>query len=292
MYRSAFLLLLAPTLVFATGPLECVDPEFVRAFLSGTNSSPVSYSTEVPDNFEVRELPSEMKLVGSRNEKYATTVIFRTEQGVRDAYSGLADILSEQGWEDITYDRTPSRRGFQSAGQSQVAEYCRDTDDKNLAVIVSDRFGQTLVSLEQYDRKTLRGCLATERERRRDLLDRLPILNPPNSAATSNRVIGRNGHAVSTGIDVTASIDRDKLLKFLEDQVQDQNWVLLTRWSSDLSSGSVWSQNTSEQGVLIGTLHVYDAGGDPARVQFSIDSADPERDIDHGMSYESSGRCN
>ncbi len=291
MYRSAFLLFLAPTLVIASDPLECLDPEFVRAFLSGSSSSPVSYSTEVPEHFEVRELPSDMKLVGSRNEKYATTVIFRTDQGVRDAYSELADILSKQGWEDITYDRSPSRRGFQSAGQSQVAEYCRDIDDKNLAVIVSDRFGQTLVSLEQYDRKTLRGCLATERERRRNLLDRLPILNPPDGATTSNLVIGRNGHAVSTGIDVSASIGRDKLLKFLEDQIQDQNWVLLTRWSSDLSSGSVWSQNTSEQGILIGTLHVYDAGGYPVRVQFSIDSADPEKDIDHGMSYQSSGAC-
>jgi len=292
MYRSAFLLLLAPTIVIASDPLECLDADFVQAFLSGTSASPISYSTEVPEHFEVRELPSDMKVVGSKNEKYATTVIFRTKQGVRDAYSGLADVLSKQGWEDITYDRTPSRRGFQSAGQWQVAEYCRDIDDKNLAVIVSDRPGQTLVSLKQYDRKTLRGCLATERKRRRDLLDNLPILNPPDGATTSNTVIGRNGHAVSTGIDVSASIGRDELLDFLENQIRDQSWVLLTRWSSDLSSGSVWSQNTSEQGVLIGTLHVYDAGGPPVRVQFSIDSADPERDIDHGMSYQSSGECN
>lgn len=292
MYRSALLLLLAPTLVIASDPLDCLDPEFVRAFFSGTGSSPVSYSTDVPEHFEVRELPPDMKLVGSRNKKYATTVIFRTDQGVREAYSGLADILSKQGWEDITYDRAPSRRGFQLAGQSQVAEYCRNIDDKNLAVIVNDRFGQTLVSLEQYDRKTLRGCLATERERRRNLVDRLPILNPPDGATTSNSVIGRNAHSVSTGIDISASIGRDKLLKFLEDQIQDQNWVLLTSWSSDISSGSVWSQNTSEQGILVGTLHVYDAGDYPVRVQFSMDSADPEKDIDHGMSYQSSGACN
>ncbi len=292
MYRSAFLLFLAPALVIAGDPLECVDPDFVRAFLSGSSSSPVSYSDEVPEHFQVRELPSDMKLVGSRNRKYATTVIYRTDQEVRDAHSGLAETLFEQGWEDITFDRAPSGRGFQSAGRSQVAAYCRSIDDKNLAVTVSDRFGQTLVAFEQYDRKTLRGCLATERERRRNLLDRLPILNPPDGAATSNKVTGRNGHGVSTGIDVSASIRRDKLIRFFEDQIQDQSWVLLTRWSSDLSSGSVWSQNTSEQGILIGTLHTYDAGGNPVRVQFSIDSADPEKDIDHGMSYESSGECN
>lgn len=292
MYRSAFLLLLAPTLSIASDPLECVDPEFVRAFFAGRSSTPVSYSTEVPEHFEVRELPSDMKLVGSRNEKYATTVIFRTNQGVRDAYSELADILSEQGWEDITYERTPSRRGFRLAGQSLVAEYCRDIDDTNLAVIVSDRFGQTLISLEQYGRKTMRGCLGTIRERRRNLLDRLPILNPPDGAKTSNSIIGNNGHGVSTGVDVSASTGRDKLLGFFEDQIRDQSWIFLTRWSSDLSSGSVWSQNTSEQGILIGTLHVYDAGGDPVRVQFSIDSADPAKDIDHGRSSQSSGACN
>jgi hypothetical protein len=123
-------------------------------------------------------------------------------------------------------------------------------------------------------------------------MDRLPILNPPDGATTSNSVIGRNAHSVSTGIDISASIGRDKLLKFLEDQIQDQNWVLLTRWSSDISSGSVWSQNTSEQEILVGTMHVYDAGGYPVRVQFSMDSADPEKDIDQGMSYQSSGECN
>lgn len=292
MYRFAFLLLLAPTLSIASDPLECVDPGFVRAFLSGRSSTPVSYSTEMPEQFEIRELPSDMKLVGSRAEKYATTVIFRADQGVRDAYSGLADILSEQGWEDITYERAPSRRGFQSAGQSLVAEYCRDIDDTNLAVIVSDRFGQTLISLEQYGRKTMRGCLGTIRERRHNLMDRLPILNPPDGAKTSNSIIGNNGHAVSTGVDVSASMARDKLLGFFEDQIRDQSWIFLTRWSSDLSSGSVWSQNTSEEGILIGTLHVYDAGGDPVRVQFSIDSADPAKDIDHGRSSQSSGACN
>ena len=97
MYRSAFLLLLAPTLGIASDPLECVDPAFVRAFFSGRSSTPVSYSTEMPEHFEARELPSDMKLVGSRKEKYTTTMIFRTNQGVRDAYSGLADVLSEQG---------------------------------------------------------------------------------------------------------------------------------------------------------------------------------------------------
>jgi len=292
MYRSAFLFLIVPAVSIASDPLECVDPEFVRAFFSGHSSTPVSYSTEIPEHFEARELPSDMKLVGSRKEKFATTVIYRANQGVRDAYSGLADALSEQGWEDITYERAPSRRGFQLADQSVVAEYCREIDDTNLAVVVSERFGQTLVSLEQYDRKTLLGCMGTIRERRRDLMDSQPILNPPDGAKTSTVQNLTNGHEVSTSVDVSAGISREELLGFFVDQIRDQNWTFQTKWSTNLSSGSVWSRNTSEQGILVGTLHLYDAGSDPVRVRFSIDSADPTKDIDHGISAQSSGGCN
>lgn len=292
MYRSAFLFLLVPTLSIASDPLECVDPEFVRAFFSGRISTPPSYSTEIPDHFEVRKFPSDMKLIGSRTERYATTVVFQTNQEVRDVHSRLADALSEQGWKDITYERSPSRRGFQLADQSLVAEYCREIDDTNLAVIASERFGQTLISLEQYVRKTMHGCEGTIRERRRNLLDRLPILNPPDGAKTSNSKIGTNGHEVSAVVDVSASMSREELLGFFENQIRNQSWTFQTTWSSDLSSGSVWSQNSSEQGILIGTLHVYDAGSDPVRVRFSIDSADPKKDIDHGMSSHSSAGCN
>jgi len=292
MYRSAFLFLLAPTLSIASDPLECVDPDFVQAFFSGRSSTPPSYSTEIPSHFEVRKFPSDMKLVGSRTERYATTVVFRTDQDVRDAYSRLADTLSDEGWKDITYERSPSRRGFQLANQSLVAEYCREIDDTNLALIASERFGQTLISLEQYDRKTMLGCKGTIREKRRNLLDHLPVLNPPDGAKTFNAGIGTNGHEVSTRVDVSVSVSREELLGFFGDQIRNQNWKFQTKWSSNLSSGSVWTRNTSEEGILIGTLHVYDAGTDPVRVRFSIDPADPTKGIDHGMSSSSSGGCN
>ena len=292
MYRSAFLFLFVPTLSIASDPLECVDPEFVQAFFSGRSSTPPSYSTEIPSDFDVRKFPSEMKLVGSRTERYATTVVFRTDQDVRDAYSRLADTLSDEGWKDITYERSPSRHGFQLANQSLVAEYCREIDDTNLAMIASESFGRTLISLEQYDRKTMLGCKGSIRERRRNLLDHLPILNPPDDAKTSSTKIGRNGHEVSTAVDISASMSRDELLGFFEGQIRNQSWTFQTKWSSDLSSGSVWSLDTSEQGILVGTLHVYDAGNDPVRVRFSMDTADPTKGIDHGMSYSTSGGCN
>jgi hypothetical protein len=292
MYRSVFLLLVVPISAIASDPLDCVDTGFVRAFFGGHGSTPVSYSTEIPEDFEVRDVPAEMKLVGSRNEKTATTVIYSANQPVRDAYSGLADALSEQGWEDITYARTPSRRGFQSADHIVVAEYCRDNDDTNLAVVVSDRSGQTLVSLEQYEQKTLLGCLRLVREKGRDLRDRLPILAPPDGAKTSNVRKITNGHEISTSVDVSAGLGHHELLGYFGDQIQDQNWAIQTAWTSDLSSGSVWTRHTSDHGILVGTLHVYGVRADPARVRFSIDTADPAKDIDHGVSSALSGGCN
>jgi len=292
MYRSILLLLVVPVPGIASDPLDCVDAEFVRAFFSGRGSTPVSYSTEIPEHFEVRDIPADMKLVGSRNEKTATTVIYRASQPVRDAYSGLADALSEQGWEDITYERAPSRRGFQSAGHVVVAEYCRENDDTNLAVVVSDRSGQTLVSLEQYERKTLLGCMRLIRERGRDLRDRLPVLNPPDGAKTSNVRKIANGHEISTSVDVSAGIGHKALLGYFGDQIRGEDWTIQATWASDVSSGSVWTRDTADHGTLVGTLHVYGAGADPVRVRFSIDTADPAEDIDHGMSSEFSGGCN
>lgn len=292
MYRSVIPLLFAPTLVIAGNPLECVDPEFIRAFLSGSNSSPVSYSTEMPEHFEVQELPSDMRLVGSRKKKSSTTVIFRTSEGVREAYSGLANVLSEQGWKDITLDQNPRSRGFQLADSPVVANYCRETGDTRLAVRVSERSGQSFVSLQQYVQKTLRGCSSMMRERRRDLLDSLPVLNPPDGAKTSNVRQLTNINEVSTSVDISTVISRKELLDFFGDQILGQDWTFQTKWLSKVSSGSVWSRNASEHGILVGTLHLYGAGSDPVRVRFSIDFADPSKDIDHGISAQSSGGCN
>lgn len=148
MHRVAVLFLLAPTLSIASDPLECVDRDFVQAFLSGASSSLPSYSTEIPGHFEVRNVPSDMRLVGSRKEEHATTAVFRSDRNVQEAYSQLASTLSDEGWSDITYGRVPSRRGFQSANTSLVAEYCREIDDTNLALIATERSGRTFISIQ------------------------------------------------------------------------------------------------------------------------------------------------
>ena len=291
MYRFAFLLLVAPTVAIASDPLECVDPEFVQAFLSGSHSGPVSYSTKIPENFEVRALPSDMTLVGSRLEKYSTTVLFRTSHGVREVNSRLASLLSEQGWEDITYEENPGLRGFQPADRPPTAQYCQRSGDKRLSVAVSERSDQTIVSLHQYVRKTLHGCLEILRERRRDLRDSLPILNPPDGTKTTLARKLSNVDEVSTSVAISGGISRKVLREFYGDQIREQDWTLQTKWSSEFSAGSVWLLDTTAYGRLIGTLHLYDSGSDPVTVRFSIVFADPQKGIDHGVSAQYSGAC-
>jgi hypothetical protein len=228
-----------------------------------------------------------LKLIGSRIEESSTTVIYSADQEVRDVYSGLAKALSEQGWEDITYTDSPFRRGFQSSGNYVSANYCRETDDNRLSVAVKSLSGQTLVSLYQYERRTLRGCMATLRNSRLELMGSLPILNAPKGATTSQPQQLTIGHEIISSVDVSANVSRQALLEFFGDQIRVQDWIFETEWSGQRTSGSVWSQDTAEHGILVGTLHLYESGSSPVRVRFSIDTADPGKDIDHGLSATS-----
>ena len=184
------------------------------------------------------------------------------------------------------------------ANALKAASFCRDTDTDftNLSVIVSEQSGQTLVSLEQYTQKTMHSCAdstrASARHSPHGLIVRLPILDLPDDVKASNVVLGVNGDVVSSRVDISISISREELVSYFGDQIRDQNWVFQAGWSSNLSWGSVWAQNTSDDGILIGTLHVYDAGTDPIRVRFSIDPADPTKDIDHGNWLATSTGCN
>ncbi len=75
---------------------------------------------------------------------------------------------------------------------------------------------------------------------------------------------------------------RARLLSYFDRQIEKQGWEFQTNWTSPLSSGSIWKLNTAKEGILIGTLHVFDSGFDPIRVRFSINPADPTAGTDSG----------
>jgi hypothetical protein len=167
------------------------------------------------------------------------------------------------------------------------AQYCRETDDNILSVAVKSLSGQTLVSLSQYERRTLRGCQATLRDSRLELMGILPILNSPEGATTSQPQRLTIGHEIISSVDVSANISRQALLEFFGDQIREQDWIFDTQSSGKRTSGSVWSRDKAEHGILVGTLLLFDSGSSAVRVPFSIDTADPRKDIDHGLSCTS-----
>jgi hypothetical protein len=110
----------------------------------------------------------------------------------------------------------------------------------------------------------------------------VPTLQLPADAKASNTGMGGNGHQVGSHVDISGSLGRSDLLSFLEDQIRDQEWEFQTSWSSHHSSGSIWALDTVEDGLLIGTLHLFDSGIDPIRVRFSVTPADPTKGKDQG----------
>ena len=105
----------------------------------------------------------------------------------------------------------------------------------------------------------------------------VPMLQLPNGARASNTGMGGNGHEVSSHVDISGSLGRADLMSFFENQIRDHEWEFQTSWSSHHSSGSVWALDSAEDGLLIGTLHLFDSGIDPIRVRFSVTPSDPTK---------------
>lgn len=110
----------------------------------------------------------------------------------------------------------------------------------------------------------------------------VPALHLPEGVNASNSGMGGNGHEVGSHVDTSGAVDRSELQGFFENQIRDQGWEFQTGWSSHLSSGSVWTLDSAKDGILIGTLHLFDSGADPIRVRFSVSSADPTKGRDYG----------
>jgi hypothetical protein len=110
----------------------------------------------------------------------------------------------------------------------------------------------------------------------------VPTLKLPEGIKATNTGMGGNGHEVGSRVDISGAMGRSALQNFFEDQIRNQSWEFQTGWSSHLSSGSVWTLDSADDGILIGTLHLFDSGVDPIRVRFSVNPADPTKGKDHG----------
>lgn len=279
MRRATLFLLFLSGASNADDPFACVDPDVANAFLGNRYQGRPEYSTTVPDGFVRLDVPAGFSLVGSQMSGSTTTVVYKTRMNADPAMKAAVGALAESGWIENDDRRRSARRGFQTRSAPAATVLCHDDETGALSVIANDKSGQTLVSYVRHAESQSCGDQTVARPRHDpgEMMSQLPILKLPNGVKASNTGMGGNGDEVNSRVDISGAIGRAELQSHFEDQIRTQRWEYQTRWSSHFSSGSVWTLDTAEDGILIGTLHVYDSDADPIRVRFSVNPADPTK---------------
>jgi hypothetical protein len=284
--RPAYLLILAIAHpAYADDPFACVDPDVADAFLGDPYRGRGVYSTTVPNGFVGLNLPSGSSLVASQTLDSMTTVVFKTNVGRDQALSAAVGAMAKSGWAETEQQNRRVTGGFQTSTRPTTASaLCNDDYSGALSVIASEKSGQTFVSYVHHP--TSQNCGAREpaqvRHNPSEMMRLVPTLKLPEGATATNTGMGGNGHQVSSHVDVSGAVSRSDLSSFLETQIRDQKWEFQTSWSSHHSSGSVWALDSVGDGLLVGTLHLFDSGVDPIRVRFSVTPADPTKGKDQG----------
>jgi len=278
--RCACLLMLAISAAsYADDPFSCVDPDVADAFLGNLYQGPGVYSTAIPDGFATLNVPVGLSLVGSQIADSTTTVVYKTSMGADRAFDAATGEMAESGWIENPQPhwRAP-RGGFQTSSRPMATVLCHDDEESALSVIAIDKSGLTFVSYVLHSGSQSCGGGAPAAPLHHDpseMMRLVPTLKLPEGTTPSNSGMGGNGHEVGSHVDISGSMGRSDLQNFFEDQIRNQSWEFQTSWSSHVSSGSVWTLDSADDGVLIGTLHLFDSGVDPVRVRFSVNPTNP-----------------
>lgn len=285
MRSVALLVLVIANAAYADDPFACVDSDVSDAFLGDPYRGRGEYSTTIPDGFVDLKVPAESSIVGSQTVDSMTTVIFKTKLERGRALSSAVDAMAQSGWTEHEYQRRSVTGGFQTSSHRVSATVlCNDKYPDALSVIASKKSGQTFVSYVQY--AASQSCDAkSQAELQRDpteIMRLIPRLKLPEGTKAANTGMGGSGHQVSSYVDVSRTVSRSDLSNSLEDQIRDQGWEFQTSWSSHHSSGSVWALDTVNDGLLIGTLHLFESEVGPIRVRFTVNPADPSKGRNYG----------
>jgi len=280
MNRFVLLILAASATSFADDPFACVDPDIADAFLGGWYQNSPTYSTSVPGDFVELNIPTSLTLVGSQVADSHMMAVYKTEESTEAALSAAVSAMTEAGWTAISDQQMPTMRGFQSSLQPRAISLCSDDKSDALSVMVNGKSGQTYVSYSMYGHMQSRICSeqvpTAPMAPHGTLMGHLPILKLPENAKSFNGGGGGSGDEANTRVDVLTAMSQSELLSFIGDQVRDQQWEFDTNWSGRMSSGSLWTLDTPDDGILIGMLHIFGPSVGAVRVRFSVSSAEPQ----------------
>lgn len=271
--------------VLASDPFECVDPDVVSAFVGHRHLGPARYSTEIPDDFVLLDVPEGLALVGSESAESRSEVVFRTDRKPTEAFEDAVARMGLSGWQAGPNEHGGRQRGFQARSTSLAVTLCHGDEPDALAVMAREAAGQTLVSYMQVSGG--QACTAEDtsrlgRQSHDVMLGEMPNMKLPSDVKTRGMGMSGGGDEFASRVDVSGAPDRAALQSDLEKQVRAQGWDFQTGWTSQHSAGSVWTKDAGESGLLIGTLHLFGTDTDPLRIRFSITPADPDKGVNRG----------
>ena len=284
MRHAYFLIVAIACSAYADDPFSCVDPVVADAFLGDSYKGRGEYSTSIPDGFAALNVPSGLSLVGSETGNSMTTVVYIANKGAEESLDAAVAAMANAGWTENEAQNRLVTGGFQTLSRPKSAALCHDDYAGALSVIADHKSGQTFVSYVQHP--TSQSCGAAEpapiRHDPSEMMRLMPTFRLPEGAKATNTGMGGSSDEVSSHVDISGAMGRSELISSFENQIRDQGWEFQTSWSSHRSSGSVWVLDTVEDGLLIGTLHLFDTGTEPVRVRFSVNPADPTKGKGHG----------
>lgn len=263
MKRLFFVWLILSNATLAADPFACVDPEFATAFLgTGFKNRPV-YSTELPSAFDGLRVPDSLELVGSSTNSFIIQAVYKTTADSSVALDDALNLLLNNGWRNLADIMAMHSRGFQSGLSSNIVRVCRNTEPGMLSINVNNSSDQTYFSYSMSSYGNGQTCDDMEaqssgfRRHGMSLMNDLPVLELPEDAQSSGGGSGGGGDEYHSSVVVMTNMSRASLVQNLGDQVRSQGWAFDTEWSGDQSSGSIWTKKSSDDELLIGTLHAY-----------------------------------
>lgn len=265
-------ILMASNTVQAEGVLDCVDPDIASTLLWNPGDQSSEIRLEMPSHFPVT-LPSDFKLIGSRESQYFSVVSFKSTLPISKAKLAIEESLIAADWQRPKL-QTPRRQGgFQNTRTKtilDVTRFCHDEHGSITAMFSRSDNDETYLTL--IPSKGSGMCKANDRMASMYLgggsFDQMPVLSLPEG------VKGFGGPSLSGGGDGATSRMRlhtekspTDLLGFFSNQLLEQDWQEEGQWVGSFTSGSAWIR---EEGKVSGLLQVVKLGNDEYALTFNL----------------------
>lgn len=260
---------------FGQNPLECVDPDVLRALVfPGNADQSVVVSSGLPDELAAIVAPSPFTLIGSMERDLGAVLngvtirtvsaVYRTTLSPDAARAAALDGLAAAGWEVQPAQGPQMGSGvFVSTNQMPVSQAaCRDDMPINVTARTVD--GKTYVTYGVSIGSNSSACdprASAQFMSRSPLDEHMPKLELPSDPSTGEpaRMRGSGGGGGSNSRNVrvefrVAESVRNVASSFAR-QMADQGWTADATWSGSTTAGSSWTKE-SAMGTLLGSLRV------------------------------------